>query len=217
MAANRAKGGLGGAALLVAAIPVTVLLVAVLGKFAGLFDRGVSYGLLTMIAARYLAYAAAAFAVLSLVTALGDMRRRGLTALAAVVLAGVVVAGFVRHDMDLRGGARTDVSTDPADPPALAGSSGAPGTCDGLVAVPTQLTAEQVSAALVGSGFQITRAGLFDVRATREAFWFGGRHDVSVRIRPGRTDIRVANRYADSSGASCRLALRVRDALQASR
>ena len=81
------------AALTVAA-PVLVL-VAALGTRLGAWPVEIGYDLLTLKAAWYLSLAGAAAALGALVLALGNIRRSGLTALAAVLVAGVTLGGFV--------------------------------------------------------------------------------------------------------------------------
>lgn len=90
-----------------------------------------------------------------------------------------------------------------------------PGTCEGLAAIETQLLPEAAAWALQEEGFSITKAGLFEVEASREGFWFGRRYDAVVRIRPGRTDLRLAaaGDRADG-GAVCRQALALAKRLQ---
>ena len=68
-----------------------------------------------------------------------------------------------------------------------------------------------------GFGFPVVRATTFEVEGVHEGAWFGFAHDAVVRIRPGRTDIRVAarDRTRPDGGAACRLAGKLADALEA--
>ena len=50
-------------------------------------------------------------------------------------------------------------------------------------------------------GFGVGRAD-----GTRQGFWFGFTYDATIRIRPGRTDVRVAAREGRPDGEeACRL------------
>jgi hypothetical protein len=69
--------------------------------------------------------------------------------------------------------------------------------------------------ALVDAGFPIVRASTFEVEGVLEGAWFGFAYDAVVRIRPGRTDIRVADRDPrPNGGATCRLMDKIVTALE---
>ena len=203
-----------------AAAPVVLIVAAIAATRFGGVDLSISYDLLTWTVARILAWIGLAGAVVAAVMALRDLKGRGLYALAALVLAGATVGGFVlRQGQDAAPNPR-DVTTHVEEPPAFsraalhAGST--PLTCPDLSAVPTQVLAQQATSALVDAGFVVTRATTFQVEAVHEGAWFGFVTDAVVRIRPGRTDIRVAARDArPDGGATCRLAAKIARKLEA--
>lgn len=203
-----------------AAAPVVLIVAAIAATRFGGADLSISYDLLTWTVARILAWIGLAGALAAAVLALRDLKGRGLYALAALVLAGATVGGFVlRQGQDAAPNPR-DVTTHVEEPPAFsraaqhAGST--PQTCPDLSAIPTQVLAQQATSALVDAGFVITRATTFQVEAVHEGAWFGFVTDAVVRIRPGRTDIRVATRDArPDGGATCRLAAKIARNLEA--
>ena len=203
-----------------AAAPVVLIVAAIAATRFGGVDLSVSYDLLTWTVARILAWIGLAGAVAAAVLALRDLKGRGLYALAALVLAGATVGGFVlRQGQDAAPNPR-DVTTHVEEPPAFSRAAqhrgSTPQTCPDLSAVPTQVLAQQATSALVDAGFVITRATTFQVEAVHEGAWFGFVTDAVVRIRPGRTDIRVAARDArPDGGATCRLATKIARNLEA--
>ncbi|WP_428154859.1 DUF1499 domain-containing protein [Brevundimonas sp.] len=206
-----------------AAAPAVLIVAAIAATRFGGVDLSVSYDMLTWTVARILAWIGLAGALVAAVLALRDLKGRGLYALAALILAGATVAGFIwRQSQDAAPNPR-DVTTNVAEPPAFsrvaalhAGST--PQTCPDLSAVPTQVLAQQATSALVDAGFVVTRATTFQVEAVHEGAWFGFVTDAVVRIRPGRTDIRVAARDArPDGGAACRLATKIARNLEAER
>jgi len=121
------------------------------------------------------------------------------------------------------------VSTNESDPPRfseelMAGRVASGGwpeqalgdmECSGVVAIPRQVRAEEASAALQDAGFILTPSSLFRVEGTHRGFWFQLRHDAVVRIRPGRTDVRVAAHSDRGQGdEACRLLVDIVEALQ---
>ena len=69
--------------------------------------------------------------------------------------------------------------------------------------------------ALEQAGFRAHGAGVQRADGTHTGFWFGVTHDAVIRIRPGRTDIRVAARDPlPHGGEACRLATRISEALR---
>ncbi|WP_295216963.1 DUF1499 domain-containing protein [uncultured Brevundimonas sp.] len=205
-----------------AAAPFVLVVAAVTATRFGGLDLAIGYDLLTWTVARLLALVGLAAALTAAVLALRDLKGRGLYALAALVLSGATVAGFVlRQGQDATPHPR-DVSTNLDEPPGLpraAGPrSGAPQTCDGVDSIPTQVLAQQATSALVDAGFVVTRATTFQVEAVHAGAWFGFATDAVVRIRPGRTDIRVAARGSrPDGGATCRLAAKITRNLEAGR
>jgi hypothetical protein len=204
---------------LAAALAPALLTLAVAALIrVGVLDWSTGFDGLVMTAGRYLGWAALAVALVGLLNALGDFRARGAIAVAAVVIASASAGLHWRQSIALGAGAPADVSSDPADPPGQAARVEPAGTCAGVDPVPAQLTARQASNALLDAGFAMTRSTVFQVEGVREGFWFGHRRLAIVRIRPGRTDIRViAEHPSADGGGSCRLAARLSTALQAIR
>ena len=205
-----------------AAAPFVLVVAAVTATRFGGLDLAIGYDLLTWTVARLLAWVGLAAALTAAVLALRDLKGRGIYALAALVLAGGTVAGFVlRQGQDATPHPR-DVSTNLDEPPGLPRAAGvrsdSPQTCEGVDAVPTQVLAQQATSALVDAGFVVTRATTFQVEAVHAGAWFGFATDAVVRIRPGRTDIRVAARGSRADGgATCRLAAKITRNLEAAR
>ncbi|MBB5771022.1 hypothetical protein HNP47_000991 [Brevundimonas vesicularis] len=197
-----------------AAAPFVLVVAAVTATRFGGLDLAIGYDLLTWTVARILAWVGLAAALTAAVLALRDLKGRGIYALVALVLSGATVAGFVlRQGQDATPHPR-DVSTNLDEPPGLPRAagvrSGAPQACEGVDAVPTQVLAQQATSALVDAGFVVTRATTFQVEAVHAGAWFGFATDAVVRIRPGRTDIRVAARGSrPDGGATCRLAAKI--------
>lgn len=205
-----------------AAAPFVLVVAAVTATRFGGLDLAIGYDLLTWTVARILAWVGLAAALTATVLALRDLKGRGLYALVALVLSGATVAGFVlRQGQDATPHPR-DVSTNLDEPPGLPRAasvrSGSPQACDGVDAIPTQVLAQQATSALVDAGFVVTRATTFQVEAVHAGAWFGFATDAVVRIRPGRTDIRVAARGSrPDGGATCRLAAKITRNLEAGR
>lgn len=89
-------------------------------------------------------------------------------------------------------------------------------SCPGAVPAMTQVAPESAVWALQQSGFTL-QGGVSVGRAagSHRGFWFGTVHDAVIRIRPGRTDIRVAARDGrNHGGEACRLATRISEALR---
>lgn len=205
-----------------AAAPFVLIVAAVTATRFGGLDLAIGYDLLTWTVARLLAWVGLAAALVATLLALRDLKGRGLYALAALVLSGATVAGFVlRQGQDATPHPR-DVSTNLDEPPGLPRAAGvrsdSPQTCAGVDAIPTQVLAQQATSALVDAGFVVTRATTFQVEAVHAGAWFGFATDAVVRIRPGRTDIRVAARGSrPDGGATCRLAAKITRNLEAGR
>ena len=190
--------------------------VAVLLTRNGLVPLDVGLDLLTLKVAQVLAWFALGFAVITLALSLSDFRRVGLVSVAILVVSGAVAAAFFVQGRAVSVEGPLDVSTDRAEPPAIAGATGAPVACLGVVAVTRQVAPAEATAALRGAGFRITESQLFRSRGARDGFWFGMGHEAHIRIRPGRTDVRVAARYDHTDGGqTCRVLKAVVDGLQA--
>lgn len=199
---------------LTAVAPVLVVAAMAATLFGGV-DRAVTYDLLTWTVARILAWAGLAGALVVVVLALRDMERRGVFAAIALVLAGGAVAVFLYQEYRLAQPTPRDISTHADQPPAFTrlarwhpDASGVVGAdaCPAARSVPTQVLAQQATSALVDAGFPVVRASTFEVEGVHEGAWFAFPYDAVVRIRPGRTDIRVAARDPrPDGGATCRL------------
>lgn len=202
------------------------MLVAVFGTRFGLWSAGFGLEVLTLKASRILAFAGLAAALVAVLIALKDVRRRGLYAAVSLAVAGATVALFLIQERRFAVPADNDVTTDAVEAPAFSravvamrGGRGAqeasPVACPGLVAVPRQVAPETATAALEAAGFIVRGAAPFRADGSQEGFWFGLTHDAAIRIRPGRTDVRVAQREGVRVGdESCRLARAITAALQ---
>lgn len=128
---------------------------------------------------------------------------------------------FSNHLIYLREGAENAVEDDPRVP----ASAGPPWggmrvadvnakTCPGAKAVPHGVDADQAVKALQANGFQVAGSQVFLVEGTRTGTWFGATDDVSVRIRPERTDVRAVRRAGLSdNGDNCVSVTRIVQAL----
>lgn len=203
--------------LLVVFLTPLLLLVAVFGTRLGVWSAEFGLGTLALQVGRVLAFVSGAAALAGIILAVRAPRRLGGLAVLGLAVAGATLAGVLVQ------GARfslapQDVTTDSAEPPAFSRSVGAerraagapqaaPRSCDGLAFAPTQVTPETASRALTEAGFTVLGSAPFRADGRREGAWFGLTHDAAVRIRPGRTDVRVASRSGvDVGDEACRLA-----------
>lgn len=226
----RAKGGswrvMAALAAATLAAPLLVL-IAVLGASAGVWSIDFALHGLTLSVARWLALAGVAAAAIALALAVKDIKRRGPFAALAVVAAGATLAVFLVQQPKF-GPASGDVATDTADAPGLsdalrarrdeagAVALGAPTPCAAFV--PSQIAPQAAADALRAVGFRPIGSAAFRAEGFRRGDWFGLTHDAVIRIRPGRTDVRVSAREAvDQGDAACRLAARLVAELQARR
>lgn len=207
------------------AAPVLVLVSALCTRI-GIWDAALGYDLLTRRVAFGLSFLGLVAAGAAMV--LAWRRKAGWPiAGAALLIAVLTLAGFGWRNAQLGRDTVEDVSTDLVEIPgfgplAAARGTAAPdrtvgvGACPGAVSVPTQSVPEAVVYVLQHEGVTVRRAGVTGVYGSREGFWFGFTDDVAVRIRPRRTDIRVAARDGrPHGGAACRLASRIAERLQA--
>lgn len=212
------NGGVNTLAVVTAAAPVLVL-AAVSGAAIGLWSPAFAFDVLTMTAARYLALAGVGAAALAVVLALRDVKRRGLAAALAVAISGATLTVFLMQQARFDPAIPTDVASDLVEVPGFsklilsrraevhAVSLGQPSACATAVTTPTQVSPETASAALKAAGFTVIGTAAFRAEGVHEGFWFGLTHDAVIRIRPGRTDVRVAAREGVAQGAeACRLA-----------
>ena len=178
------------AALSVAA-PVLVL-VAALGTRLGAWPVGIGYDLLTLQVGWFL-----------------------------------TLGGFIWQKGRLAAGPVENVSTNLAEVPGFGdlgderGGQG-PGpvvgaeACPGALPVMRQIAPTAAIYALEQAGFTLRGAGVARADGSREGFWFGFDHDAVIRIRPGRTDIRVAARdHRPHGGEACRMATAISETLRA--
>ena len=213
------------AALSVAA-PVLVL-VAALGTRLGAWPVGIGYDLLTLQVGWFLSFVGAAAALAGLVLAFGNFRKLGLLATAAGLIAGATLGGFIWQKGRLAAGPVENVSTDLTEVPGFGdlgderGGQG-PGpvvgaeACPGALPVMRQIAPTAAIYALEQAGFTLRGAGVARADGSREGFWFGFDHDAVIRIRPGRTDIRVAARdHRPHGGEACRMATAISETLRA--
>ena len=206
-----------------AVAPVLVVAAVAAALFGGV-DRAVTYDLLTWTVARILAWAGLAAALVVVILALRDLPRRGVLAGVALVLGGATTAVFLFQEHRLAQPTPRDVSTHAGEPPAFSrlarwhpDASGVVGAdaCPAARSIPTQVLAQQATSALVDAGFPIVRATTFEMEGVHEGAWFAFPYDAVVRIRPGRTDIRVAARDPrPDGGATCRLMEKIVAGLQ---
>ncbi len=213
-------------ALLAVAAPLLVL-VAALGTRIGAWPVGIGYDLLTMQAGWWLSFVGAAAALGALILSLRGFRELGPLALAAVLVAGATLGGFVWQKARLSAGPVENVSTDLTEVPGFGdlgderGGRG-PGpavgaeACPGALPVMRQIAPTTAIYALEQAGFTLRGAGVARADGSREGFWFGVDHDAVIRIRPGRTDIRVAARdHRPHGGEACRMATAISETLRA--
>ncbi len=212
-------------AVLAVAAPVVVL-VAALGTRVGAWPVEFGYDLLTMQVGWYLAFVSATAAVGALVLSFGNFRKSGLLALAAVLVAGATLGGFIWQKARLSAGPVENVSTDLTEIPGFGdlgdersgqGPAAAVGAeaCPGALPVMRQIAPTAAIYALEQAGFTLRGAGVGRADGSQEGFWFGFDHDAVIRIRPGRTDIRVAARdHRPHGGEACRMATAISETLR---
>jgi hypothetical protein len=224
----KGQGAVQGLTMLALASPMLVL-VAALGTRGGGWSPEIGYDLLTMRVAWWLSFAGVLAALGAVVLARRDFRRSAPWALAAVVAAAATLGGFIWQKTQLAAGPVENVSTDLVEVPGfgdLRAQRTGPGpgpavgveACPGALPVMQQIAPGSAIWALERAGFTVRGAGVARADGSREGFWFGVDHDAVIRIRPGRTDIRVAARdHRPHGGEACRMASRISEALRTSR
>lgn len=222
---KKGSGRVQALAWLAAAAPVLVM-AAALGVRVGAWPVEIGYDLLTMRAAWFLAFFGAAAALGALALSFGNFRKQGGVALLAVVVAGATLGGFVWQKARLAAGPVENVSTDLNELPGFGdlgderagqGPGAAVGveSCPGALPVMRQVAPTAAIYALEQAGFTLRGAGVARADGSREGFWFGFDHDAVIRIRPGRTDIRVAARdHRPHGGEACRMATAISETLR---
>lgn len=220
------RGRVQALALIAVAAPVLVL-VAALGTRVGAWPVETGYDLMTMRAAWLLAFVGAAAALGSLALSFRDFGKLGLPAMVAVLAAGATLGGFVWQKARIAAGPAENISTDLAEVPGFGdlgderrgqGPGPAVGVeaCPGALPVMRQVAPTTAIYALEQAGFTLRGAGVARADGSREGFWFGVDHDAVIRIRPGRTDIRVAARdNRPHGGEACRMATAISETLRA--
>lgn len=197
----------------------------------GLIDWRLGYEQLTLIWGWRLAWVSAGAAVATVLLSIADFRRRGPYAMVAVLAAGAALYLHMTHRQALA--AHPPVHEAASDwneplgfsslvagqraragaaPPATAHAA----TCEAALSAATQVAPETGAAALRAAGFTVVGSAPFRVEGVREGFWFGFTYDAVLRIRPGRTDVRVSGREArPDGGEACRLAGLISEHLRA--
>jgi hypothetical protein len=207
------------------------LFVAALGTRAGLWDAGIGLDLLTFRVVPALVVVGLICALVLAVRAARRPKTLGVVAALALLAVGGVAAGLALRWSDFQGTGVWDVTSDAGDPPgfsrlladrrtrggaAAASAPTGPDVCPGAAFAPTQVAPETAARALEEAGFTVIGAAPFRAEGERRGFWFGLGHDAVVRIRPGRTDVRVTARTARAQGdEACRLAAAVARGLAA--
>lgn len=213
-------------ALIASAAPVLVV-VAALGVRVGAWPVETGYDLLTMQVAWVLSFLGAVAALGALGLSFASFRKLGLMAVVAVLVAGTTLGGFIWQKARFAAGPVEHVSTDLVEVPGFGdlgaqrsgqGPGPAVGTeaCPGARPVMRQIAPTAAIYALEQAGFTLRGAGVARADGSQEGFWFGVDHDAVIRIRPGRTDIRVAARdHRPHGGEACRLATAISETLRA--
>lgn len=229
MAAPRARSEawVKAAAVFAFAAPVLVVIGA-FGSQMGLWSLAVGYDLLTMRIAWGLAFVAVAAALAATALAVRNPKRLGVFAAIALIASVGSLGVFAWQKARLGGGVAEDVSTNLEDRPgfsqavlAVRGQGGplahvGPEACPGAQPVMAQVGPIEAGLALKAAGFIPRGVGVGRSDGDHTGFWFGVTHDAVIRIRPGRTDIRVAARDArPHGGEACRLATKISQALRA--
>lgn len=205
--------------------------VAALGTRAGLWDAEFGVRTLTFAVAPLLTLAGVACALVLAIWSVRRPKSLGLVAVLALLAAGGTAAGLGLKWQAYRSPTPWDVTSDPEDPPgfsrllaqrrvaagaARAVSPAGPQACRGAVSTPSQLSPEAAAGALEAAGFTVIGSAAFRAEGERRGFWFGLTHDAVVRIRPGRTDVRVTARSdLPQGGETCRLAAALARAIAA--
>ena len=217
--ARRGGGRRGGLRLAAAAFVAPLLVfVAALGTRLGFWNYEVGHDVLAIRIGVSVATLGLVAAAALLIAAL---RRRAPLWLAAAALAAsaATLGGIGWQVYQIENGPPDDISTDMAEIPGFgdldarrgaAGPIAAGGVeaCAEALPAMTQAAPQTAAWALQESGFSLQGGvGVGGAAGTHRGFWFGTVHDAVIRIRPGRTDVRVAARDGrPHGGEACRLA-----------
>lgn len=222
-AAIKGRGAVQALTALAVASPLLVL-IAVAGVRGGLLSLETGYDLLTLKVAWWLSFVGAVAGVLAVVVALRNFRALGFAAVAALIVGLGTLGAFLWQTNRLAAGPVENVSTDLTEIPGFGqqrpddmGQGTAVGVeaCPGAVPVMTQVAPQNAAWALQEAGFELGRTGVARADGSRVSIWFGFRYDVVMRIRPGRTDIRVAARDGrPHGGEACQLVSKISASLR---
>ena len=227
MAGPKRKSGLGAKRLVaVVFLAPLFIFVAALGTRMGWWSYATGHDQMMMRLGVIMATLAVLAALALLVSA---FRRRTPFWLAglAVVVSALTFGGLAWEMTRISSGPPDDISTDLAEIPAFGpledvrgnagpAETGGGETCPGAVPVMRQAAPATAAWALQEAGFSV-RGSVTVNRAvgSQRGFWFGTTHDAVIRIRPGRTDIRVAARDGHPHGGeACRLTARISELLR---
>lgn len=201
-----------------------VAILAMAGFRLGWWPYGVAWNILTLGVALPLFVLGFLGALYALRLAVKSPKAAGLPALAALVVSATGLGIFAWLLLIQSTSAAPDVSTDSADPPAFPAqmiAAGAPAGAPAQAAAcaveayPSQSAPGAAGYALREAGFTIAGLGVGRAVGTQSGDWFGSTWDAVIRIRPGRSDIRVAARDpAQDRGDACRMAQRIAEALK---
>ena len=220
------RNGIGVRLTAVVVLAPLLVLVAALGTRTGLWSYEIGHDLLAWRVGVGLA-AFGAVAALALVILALRRRASGWIAAFAVAVSAATGGVYAWQASRLASSPPDDISTDLAEIPgfgpleARRGGAGPDTTggveaCPGAVPAPTQVPPGSAAWALQESGF-VLDGSVTVARAAgvHRGFWFGVVHDAVIRIRPGRTDVRVAARDGrPHGGEACRLASRISERLR---
>lgn len=216
-----------------AAVSPLVVFLAVIALRLGLVSLETALDLITLKIAWVLSWLGVIGAGLAVWMSRGAGRGGWIPAALAVLAAVATLGVFAHHFQQARAAtSRPDVFTNAEDPPGFRDSimqarraegapsldlwSADPGTCAGAVAAMTQVAPGVAGYGLQEAGFRISSLGVARADGVRTGFWFGRTYDAVLRIRPGRTDVRVTardNRPSDE-GEACRLATKILENIQ---
>lgn len=216
------RAGLG--LILVLLSPLTVFL-AVAGLKGGVLSIETAFDLMTMKIALGLAAVGIVGAVIALIAGLAEFKSAGLIGVAAVAVSAATVAVFAWSIVQAgQAKGAGDVSTDADEPPGFstavmaqrraAGAdplpaAAGPAGCE-ISASRTQVPPGAAGYGLQSAGFDVRGLGVGRADGAWTSFWFNRTYDGVVRIRPGRTDVRVTARdLSHDRGQACRLARKV--------
>lgn len=200
-----------------------LFVIAVFGTRLGLWSLSFGFEILALQVGRVLAWVGLAAAPVACVLTLRHLKQVWPYAVATAVFGVASLAVFMARAEPYKDEGAPDVTTDAADPVAFsravmlqrAGAGTAPVACEGLVPVMRQSAPENALYAMKQAGVIAYGTSAFRADGYQESFWFGQVHHVAIRIRPGRTDVRVAARYPVKGGQeACNLAKAVATGLQ---